>query len=55
VTRWLAILVGLGAIALAVWGLVSRRPDPPLDDIDAASRAGLEKVLRDAERKEDRP
>ena len=52
-TRWLAILLGLGAIALAVWAL--RRPDPPLDDIDAASRAQLEKVLREAEPKKDLP
>ena len=54
-TRWLAILLGLGAIALAVWALAPRRSDPPLDDIDAASRAQLEKVLRDAERKESAP
>jgi hypothetical protein len=49
VTRWLAILLGLGAAALAVWALALRRPDPPMDDIDAASRVQLEKVLRDAE------
>jgi len=46
--RWLALLVGLGAAALAVWALASRRPAPPLDDIDDASRARLEQVLRDA-------
>ena len=52
-TRWLAILLGLGATALAIWALASRRPAPPLDDIDAASRAQLEQVLRDAEPKKD--
>jgi len=49
VTRWLALLLGFGATALAIWALVSRRPAPPLDDIDAASRAQLEQVLRQAE------
>jgi len=49
VTRWLALSLGLGAAALAVWSLASRRPAPPLDDIDDASRARLEQVLRDAD------
>jgi hypothetical protein len=49
VTRWLALLLGLGAAALALWALAGRRPAPPLDEIDAASRAQLEQVLRDAE------
>jgi hypothetical protein len=49
VTRWLALLLGLGAAALAIWSLAVRRPAPPLDDIDAASRAQLEQVLRQAE------
>jgi hypothetical protein len=49
VTRWLAILLGLGAAALAIWALTVRRTAPPMDDIDAASRQQLEKVLRDAE------
>jgi hypothetical protein len=50
VTRWLALLLGLGAAALAIWALASRRAGPPpLDDIDAASRAQLEQVLRQAE------
>jgi hypothetical protein len=53
VTRWLALSLGLGAAALAVWALATRRAAPPLDDIDAASRARLEQVLRDAEA--DRP
>ena len=48
-TRWLAILLGLGAAALAIWALTVRRAAPPMDDIDAASRRQLEKVLRDAE------
>ena len=35
-TRWLALLLGLGAAALAVWALAARRPNPPLDHIDDA-------------------
>jgi hypothetical protein len=53
VTRWLAVSLGLGAAALAVWALASRRPAPPLDDIDDASRARLEQVLRDADAQPD--
>jgi hypothetical protein len=49
VTRWLALSLGLMAAALAIWALASRRPARPLDDIDDASRARLEKVLRDAD------
>jgi hypothetical protein len=49
VTRWLALTLGLGAAALAIWALTSRRSAPPLDDIDDASRARLEQVLRDAD------
>jgi hypothetical protein len=49
VTRWLALLLGFGAAALAIWALASRRSAPPMDDIDAASRAQLEQVLRQAE------
>jgi hypothetical protein len=49
VTRWLALSLGFGAAALAIWALASRRPAPPLDDIDAASRAQLEQVLRQAD------
>ncbi len=48
-TRWLALLLGFGTAALAIWALASRRPEPPLDDIDPASRAKLEQVLRQAE------
>jgi len=55
VTRWLALLLGLGAAALAIWSLAWRRPAPPLDDIDAASRAQLEQVLREAEAEKGSP
>lgn len=53
--RWLALLLGFGAAGLAVWALTSRRPAPPLDDIDAASRAQLEQVLREAEAEKGAP
>jgi hypothetical protein len=49
VTRWLALFLGFGATALAIWALVSRPAAPPLDDIDADSHARLEQVLRQAE------
>jgi hypothetical protein len=52
VKRWLALSLGLGAAALALLALFGRRPAPPLDDIDDASRARLEQVLRDAETKQ---
>ena len=54
-TRWLALLLGFGATALALWALASRRPAHPLDDIDAASRAQLEQVLRQAEAEKGAP
>jgi hypothetical protein len=47
VKRWLAVSLGLGAALLALYALATRRPAPPLDDIDAASRAKLEQVLRE--------
>ena len=45
----------IGAIAAgaALWTLIAIRP--PLDDIDAASRAQLEEALREAERAEPVP
>jgi hypothetical protein len=49
VNRWLALLLGLGAAAFALLALLGRRPAPPDDDIDDASRARLEQVLREAE------
>jgi len=55
VTRFLALLLAFGATALAIWALVSRPQAPPLDDIDAASRAKLEQVLRQADAEKDLP
>ena len=55
-TRWLALLLGFGAAALAIWALASRRPAaPPLDDIDAASRAKLDQLLREADAEKGAP
>ncbi len=51
-TRWLALSLGLGAAVLAVWALTTRDSAPPDDDIDDASRARLEQVLRDADANE---
>jgi hypothetical protein len=56
--RWLTLFLGLAIAAAAGLALVSRPSPhgsagaPPLDEIDAASRARLERVLRDAERDE---
>jgi hypothetical protein len=55
-SRWLALFLGLAIAAAGGLALVGgpgpRGPAdvPPLDEIDAASRARLEQVLRDAER-----
>jgi len=57
--RWLVVPLALGVAALALYVLVTagaRAPvatGPPLDDIDAASRARLEQVIRDAELREE--
>jgi len=54
--RWLTLFLGLAIAAAAGFALVSRRGPygsaeaPPLDHIDDASRARLERVLRDAGR-----
>ena len=54
-TRLLALTLGLAAAAAVLYLLVSgtgRMPvasGPPLDEIDAESRAQLERVLRDAD------
>jgi hypothetical protein len=45
--RGLALVAGLLAAALALYALLGRRTAPvPEDDIDDASRAALEQVLR---------
>jgi hypothetical protein len=55
VTRLLALTLGLAAAAAALYLLAAsdgRMPvasGPPLDEIDADSRAQLERVLRDAD------
>jgi len=55
VTRFLALTLGLAIAAAALYMLVSGEPpppvasDPPSAEIDAASRAKLERVLEQAE------
>jgi len=50
--RWLALLLGVGLAAAALLALVSARPPRPgrssEREIDAASRAKLERVIRSA-------
>lgn len=48
--RWLALGVGLLACAGALWALFGASQPPPLGEIDAASRAQLDRVLERAER-----
>jgi len=55
VKRLIVLIVGLVAAAAALYTLGLGRGDPsvvagpPLDEIDAASRAQLERVLRESE------
>jgi hypothetical protein len=54
VTRFLALTLGLAIAAAALYLLVSGGPppvasEPPSAEIDAASRAKLERVLEQAE------
>jgi hypothetical protein len=49
VKRALALAVGLLAAALALFVLLRRDAAPPDEDIDDASRAALEKVLKQEE------
>jgi hypothetical protein len=60
VNRWLLLVLGLAVAAAGLFVLagsdslllpVASGP-PPLEEIDAASRARLEQVLRDADREE---
>lgn len=58
-SRWLLLIIGLavaaaGLLALVEGGVISTGA-PPLDDIDSASRARLEEVLREADAEETRP
>jgi hypothetical protein len=49
VKRWLLAMVGLAVGAAALYALVPEPgEDAPLDDIDAASRQQLERVLRES-------
>lgn len=50
VKRGLAIVAGLLAAALALHALLGRSAAPPEEDIDDASRAALQDVLKQADR-----
>jgi hypothetical protein len=50
VKRWLALALGLVIAALALYVLASSGGDGPSGEIDAASRARLERVLEEADR-----
>ena len=58
--RWLLLVLGLAIAAAGLFALVGGAPvwlpvasgPPPMEEIDAASRARLEQVLRDADREE---
>ena len=49
--RWLALGLGFVIAAVALYVLASSGGDSPLGEIDAASRARLERVLEEADRK----
>ena len=46
--RWLLASIGLLIGVAALYALLAPESDAPLDDIDAASRAELERLLRDS-------
>ena len=58
--RWLLLVFGLAVAAAGLFALVGgdafqlpvASGPPPMEEIDAASRARLEQVLRDADREE---
>lgn len=52
--RWIAAMTGLGLAAVAFWLLLGLREEPP-EEIDAASRAELERVLDEADGQAERP
>jgi hypothetical protein len=59
VNRWLLLVLGLAVAAAGLFALAGGdfrllplASGPPLEEIDAASRARLEQVLREAEREE---
>ena len=65
--RWLTVIVGVGLAAAALVALLGKPPAPDLDrtaqgapepppheEIDDASRARLERVLREADAREER-
>ena len=47
--RWLLAAIGLAIGLGALYALLGVAPGAPLDDIDAASRAQLERVIREAD------
>ena len=47
--RWIALIVGLGIAAAAVWLLLTGRGEKPMGEIDDASRERLERVLEESE------
>jgi hypothetical protein len=51
VKRWLALGLGLLIAALALYVVAWSGGDPPSGEIDAASRARLERVLEEADRR----
>lgn len=48
--RWLPLSLGLAIVATALYLMARGGGDRPLDDIDDASRAKLERVLGEAQR-----
>jgi hypothetical protein len=53
VKRWLLLSLGLAIAAGALYALLAGDGGaPPLDEIDDASRARLERALRQSERRE---
>jgi hypothetical protein len=49
VQRWLVLTFGLAVVGTALYVLASGAQAPPMSEIDSASRAHLERVLKDAD------